>query len=252
MRERRRGNRVNMDELERNSGPNLFPATTPPPPRTTPLRNDAPAYIHPHQQRFGHIPTHPAPTTVRLAFCNVDGFPTDGQYNAKVRLVRDFVSNMNADIFGACEVNLHLQAMGGQRVLHDWFRSELPSQLVAAHNIHSNTGRLQYGGTMLLTTGDLSDKVLEKGTDPTGLGRWSWLYVKGRDRGTRIIGAYRPNASAPHQHRTVYSQHQQYLRPLGDDTCPREAFFRDLFYSITEWQNAGDRIILMADFNEDI
>lgn len=252
MRVRRRGNRVNTDEPERNSGSHLSPATTPNTPRTTLLRHDAPTYILPHQQRFGSFPEQPEAGTVRLVFSNVDGFPSTKQYNAKVKLVRDFVSSLNADILGACEHNLHLKALGGQRILRDWFRSELPSSLVAAHNKHSQTSTHQYGGTMLLATGDLSDKIRESGQDPSGLGRWCWLYVKGREHGTRIISAYRPNVSARAQHFTVYTQHRQYLESLGDDACPREAFFRDLFEEISTWQTAGDRIILMADFNEDI
>ena len=104
---------------------------------------------------------------------------------------------------------------------------------------------------MLLTVGEACDTIRETGCDPSGLGRWCWTYTKGKDFGTRIICAYRPTPATIDKHLTVYSQHLQYFATLGDDCCPREAFIRDLSAQITSWQDAGDRIIFMADFNED-
>jgi len=62
----------------------------------------------------------------------------------------------------------------------------------------------------------------------------------------------RPNEAKKASLQSVYSQQRCHLESLGDPTCPRAAFFRDLSASLVTWQAAGDSIILMADINGDI
>jgi len=53
----------------------------------------------------------------------------------------------------------------------------------------------------------------------------------------------------------ILTSYQQQLRTLGKlnrDSCPKQAILDDLAKQISEWQAAGDTVIVAADFNEDI
>ncbi len=42
------------------------------------------------------------------------------------------------------------------------------------------------------------------------------------------------------------------MAKLGRTECPREAILNDLKHEIVEWQDEGDEIIVLTDFNEDV
>jgi len=50
----------------------------------------------------------------------------------------------------------------------------------------------------------------------------------------------------------MYQQHLRTLSRLKRDICPKNAILDDLAKEITAWQEAGDTVIIAADFNEDI
>jgi len=66
----------------------------------------------------------------------------------------------------------------------------------------------------------------------------------------RIISLYQPcKADA------ALSTYQQHLRTLGKlkrDVCPKQAILDDLAKEIMAWQEAGDTVIIAADFNDDV
>jgi len=51
---------------------------------------------------------------------------------------------------------------------------------------------------------------------------------------------------------STYQQHLHALGQLKCDICPKKAILDDLAKEITAWQEAGDTIIIAADFNKDI
>ncbi len=54
-------------------------------------------------------------------------------------------------------------------------------QLIVAHNVHEDVGKVQQGGTSLILFGQLTEQLdhNESGKDPTGLGWWSVMTLKG-------------------------------------------------------------------------
>ena len=95
-------------------------------------------------------------------------------------------------------------------------------------------------------------RVIGKGQDKSGLGRWAWVRYRGKDNVTlRIFTAYRPNPPSEGPF-TVYAQHRTYFNTINDDRCPREAFITDLMIEIQETLQEGDNIIVMLDGNEDM
>ena len=45
-----------------------------------------------------------------------------------------------------------------------------------------------------MAAGKMANKVIKKGQDCTGLGRWSWILIEGKEnKKLRIVSAYRPS-----------------------------------------------------------
>ena len=92
---------------------------------------------------------------------------------------------------------------------------------ITSINSHEDLGVSQRGGTCTYCVGDTSHKFHHKGTDSTGLGRWSFMYFRCyMGYTTRIITAYRTTASRPaktSRNKTVYEHGSltQTLSTLG-------------------------------------
>ncbi len=95
--------------------------------------------------------------------------------------------------------------------------------------------------------------MTDTGVDSTGLGRWSWLYVGGGEKTTRILIAYQPGQpNIITCGETVWDQHVRYFEARGEVRNPRMMFQLDLLSLLCVWKAAGDEILLLGDFNEDV
>ena len=113
------------------------------------------------------------------------------------------------------------------------------------------TSTVQFGGVCVMAVDDIAHRVIDQGTDPTGLGRWAWLRLAGRQgHHLRVISAYRPVDNG--NHGSVHAQQQRHFTRNLRDTIPRQAFYDDLFDEITKWKTLGDHIIIGLDANEDV
>jgi len=113
----------------------------------------------------------PKPTGhIRLAFCNIAGFPFDAHNNSKVQDLRAFQTQFQVNIFGGCESNLNWKKMPPAGRLYEWFHSPNPLRVITGHNIHDNFGQQQFGDTFLLGHGDITSSISANGSDPSGLG----------------------------------------------------------------------------------
>jgi len=89
------------------------------------------------------------------------------------------------------------------------------------------------------------------GDDPTGLGCWSWIKLKGKGAQiTRIILLYRPCFSDGTL--SMYQQHCQGLAWQHCTECPQKAVLTDIEKELQQWQEDGEHIIILMDFNEDV
>jgi hypothetical protein len=80
--------------------------------------------------------------------------------------------------------------------------------------------------------------MAHKGLDITGLGRWTWEKLTGRQGITvRIVNGYRPVADSPNKAGTVLSQHQKYFQDDGNAREPRHAFLDNLGTAIAAWKD---------------
>jgi len=119
----------------------------------------------------------------------------------------------------------------------------------------------QPGGTATVITNNWTSRILEKGMDPFGLGRWSYFILRG-ESGIKVllITAYRvcvqspmlsgPKTSTSQQFRKLSEKHRS--AEYVDDPVPRRQFVIDLHAWIQHMQRTSHNIILCIDANEAI
>ena len=103
----------------------------------------------------------------------------------------------------------------------------------------------------MIASDEVTHRVIETGKDPTGLGRWCWMRLQGRNGiRVRIITVSRP-CDTPGA-TTVFQQQNRYLRRHNSKFEPQEALYDDLFKACSNWLMDGDQLIVGIDANEDI
>jgi hypothetical protein len=155
-----------------------------------------------------------------------------------------------------CEHQLNMHHKKNVNGFNQLFKGgEAVVQLVVAHNVHENVGRIQQGGTSMLLFGHLTEQLDydETGKDTFGLGRWIVMTLKGDGVRTRVVCGYNPCGSGKLNSGTMYQQQMRYFATKEKDlTCPRKRFHDDLMWQLEKWHLEGDRLIVCMDANEDI
>jgi hypothetical protein len=172
-------------------------------------------------------------------------------HDSKNDSIREFMNGTQADIIGMVEMGICWHRLPLKDRLWErtrgWFES---LKITAAYNRHDKQApTAQWGGPSLWSLNNAAHRAIDSGSDPLGLGRWSWTRYHGRGNITlRIISAYRPcNSNGP---LTMYSQHQNYFDEENIEGCPRALFTSHLLTEIDKWTQEGDQIILLIDAND--
>ena len=208
----------------------------------------------------GAAPGSKAEGVVRLIYENANGINSRLSNNDKLYKAKELIDDLEADLVAYNEHRLNLAHKQNRNGFSQLFRGgETEIRSVAAHNVHEgrDVGRIQEGGTCMMAYGPLIEQYdfEESQKDPTGLGRWVVMVFRGSDGiTTRVVCGYNPcyNKHGFHS-RTSYQQHRRYfVQKEKDSTCPRTRFRQDLLRQLTQWRNAGDRLIVCLDTNENI
>jgi hypothetical protein len=159
------------------------------------------------------------------------------------------------DMLGLPETNL------------DWLRPEIRKQgedimneFFGTHILATSTSKLRAntpykpGGTCMGVANSMSGRYESSGSDPHGLGRWSYVQLHGKNGKSAVVitvyqvcDAHIGSAGAS----TAFHQQWYLSRMEGDLTPnPRKRFITDLTKEIKKWQKAGADILLGGDFNE--
>jgi len=120
-------------------------------------------------------------------------------------------------------------------------------------------GDYQPGGTVTLVVDRWTSRVISSGADPYGLGRWSYLKLRGKqDRQICIITAYRVCNDKYTGPKTAYQQQRRQLSEMFRqqnkviDPEPNRQFILDLQSWIAHIQADGTQIILGLDNNDEL
>jgi hypothetical protein len=198
--------------------------------------------------------TFPRPESVlRIVQQNVTNLPSNAKAS-KSRQFIDFIRRSQASVFTSQDIGLCLHKLPDKDQWCERVLGKLTSSSASfAYNLTelTNTSVHQPGGVGVISTDDVTHRVIQRGHDPTELGRWSWILLEGKQHHrTRIITAYRPcKSSGPG---TVNQQHQRYYHRKHRDVTPRQALLNDLFVDVQGWLHDGDHLVITMDANDDV
>eukprot|EP00957_Ditylum_brightwellii_P083130 6320468-Ditylum_brightwellii.AAC.1 len=88
----------------------------------------------------------------------------------------------------------------------------------------------------------MSGRIINKNSNPSGLGRWSYVKIDGRDqRQVTVVTAYRPCLQHNPGNNTVTAQQIRIMRQNGvNKPKPRMAWIQDIKHHIDEWKQEGE------------
>jgi hypothetical protein len=228
-------------------------------PKAKKKKNTTPSYRDYHQlsldgenitisdaEVFGDAMKKKPPYTARLGFHNIQLLPENSRHYKSRQLV-DHISNAELDALLMNKVGINWDKISAD---NQWVERTIGK---LAHNTTEQgmTDTIQYGGVGIVATQELAHRIIDRGRDPTNLGRWVWIRIQGKEGHTvRIATAYRPWESPGAS--TVYHQQARGLSANGDHRNPIDALMEDLQKAIKDWKAAGDHIVIGMDANEDV
>ena len=193
---------------------------------------------------------------IRIVSQNINCIGVYSIANHKQDKIKDWLLNNQVDIVGWQETGVAFHMLPKHERLVERMRDSRwkKMKISSANNKHENISRFQYGGNAILAFDETASRVIKTGADESGLGRWAWMLFEGKNNHkTRVISAYFPcKIKDRKKTQTVYAQHERYLNKKGINKCPREHMAYELTEKINEWQDKGEKIVLMADCNEDL
>jgi len=118
---------------------------------------------------------------MHLCFQNIGGLSQSdvGDGAIKLQTLLSFVNQYQVDIFVFTEHNTCWDLSSPAKCLLEltrrWWAN---AHWHIAHNwLDKNQGIYQPGGTGLVVVNDISHNTQKPGSDPSGLGRWSWVHL---------------------------------------------------------------------------
>ena len=216
-----------------------------------------------HWQSFGDTVHEKDASHTRFFFQNIKGL-TNSTSCEDFKYTLHSLHGLHVDFCGLAETNLpwlqvpHLQDEFRQCVRREYITGNVvfssPDDLVDP--VTPNTS-FQSGGSLTMATGSIVPMVVNSKLsylhDPSGMGRWSGLTLRGKnDSLVSIITAYRVSASSVSQARmgSAFLREHAHLRHLGDTAPrPRRHVLQGLQTLIEDLQSKQHSILLMLDAN---
>jgi exonuclease III len=200
---------------------------------------------------WGDILLEKPESVTRVYSMNVNGLSLDRR-GGKFATVCQVQREVQADVLCGQEHNLDSDKTQVRSILFHtvqqyWTRSKITFGTTPI----VFTSMYKPGGTFVITTGDLTGRVIKQTNDKWG--RWVSHVYKGRgELSIAVISAYQVvNKLTTPGTITAASQQQSLLFQSNDViTNPRLAFCRDLQVYIQECRAHGSEILLVGDFNE--
>ena len=154
------------------------------------------------------------------------------------------------------EVNIRWQKIPDSHKWHNRIKQISPASHIFANNVNDAPEMKTIpGGTGLTCINEVACRVVAKGRDPTGLGRWVWLQLKGRnDKILRIVSFYRPcdGKRQPMDSTGLLTTYRQQKRFFGGQVDPRQRMITDLTQEFESWIKQNEQLVIMGDLNDDV
>jgi hypothetical protein len=192
------------------------------------------------------------PCTFRCGMQNIHLLPESAR-NYKSRQLVQHIRDAEYDVFCMNEVGLYWDKLNACDQWAERAISLPDSTAIFANNTTEPqlSTKLQYGGVGIVATGEAKHRITSRGKDSSGLGRWVWIRLTGKEgHHVRILTLYRPCESGGAS--TVFQQHSRGLTAKDDLRNPRTAILKDVLLLVDTWKELGDHVIIGMDANEDV
>jgi hypothetical protein len=209
---------------------------------------------------WGHIPEQiDTSTTFRILLQNPNGIRpsvTEPEFLFSLHISHEI--GVGALCLTETNLNWHHSQhnFALRRCLHRNWQSSKFQTSIPEEKFLSN---YQPGGTATIIVDRWTSRVLSSGMDPFGLGRWSYVTLRGKsDTSICIITAYRVCNDRYTGPKTAYQQQKRQLSFIFTDQNkqvhidPYKQFILDLQSWISSLQAQGTQIILCLDNNEEL
>ena len=209
---------------------------------------EQPPNRRPPKDTWGHKMKKKAHKKIRVSFVNVNGIGSFAKHEKSEGIRRHMVEK-EVDIMGLAETNVNWKKVRNKDTLWDRTKEWVPDRRIGvSYNLHQRVqSKAQPGGTATIAVNDMAQRYKGSGYDESGVGRWSWIVVSGKQNCvTRFVTVYAPQKSGTGLN-TVYEQQLSYF-----NHNPIQQFWNDLARAISSWQSSGEQLILMGDWNEEI
>lgn len=171
--------------------------------------------------------------TFRIGFQNINLLPTSARHY-KSRQLANHIREGDYDIWMMNEIGLYWPKIDPPDQWEERiFGSLQDSTAVFAYNAQepSVSEPIQYGGTGMVGTAEIKCRLQDRGRDPSGMGRWVWMRLTGKDgHHVLFVTAYRPCQSGGAG--STFQQHSRAMALQSDFRNPRTAILEDLVRSI--------------------
>ena len=133
---------------------------------------------------------------IRLGCQNVNGIPENMKTTKSKKMIHS-VKDWNLDVWACSEIKIRWDKIDSR---HQWAERTTGFKnrnWLFAHNRHEN-GRDKFlpGGVGIMAVNEMRGRIVEKGKDPSGIGRWTWMKLAGRsEKVLRVVSFYRPSRS---------------------------------------------------------
>jgi hypothetical protein len=211
---------------------------------------------------FGHaLLTIDSTTTLRFILQNPNGFNIQENPDDFVQFLQTTAA-LRAGLIGIVETNINWNQPSHLRLAHSITKRHFStSALVPSTHPTTFLSPVQPGGTLSILTERWVSRLITKGQDPYGLGRWSYFSLRRNDnKEVVIISVYRAcNASisaigdktaAAQQYRSIIQKSN--ASKSTKIPHPHRQCMLDLQAWITILQKKGSYVIVIMDNNEDI
>jgi hypothetical protein len=158
--------------------------------------------------------------------------------------------DLNVTGFGFTELNTTLKGLQFRRWNEITRRTFQTSKTITSESDILTDSTYKPGGTATTIVGKWQARISERGSDTSGLGRWSYVIISSNKKKLAVITAYKPcKTTGP---TTAWTQQWILLREHNKTPEPIKAFYEDLNTTPKEWRSKGMEILLLIDANEQV
>jgi hypothetical protein len=179
-------------------------------------------------------------------FHNINGIKDEHNW-AQINLT---MLDLDVTCFGFAEINTTARGTNYKRWTDISRKTFAHSRMVFSESDIKMDSNYKPGGTTTGIVGKWQARITEKGSDISGMGRWSYFVLSSNKNKLVVITAYKPcKTTGPN---TAWTQQWLVLRENQQHPDPQKEFCSDLDKELKKWKENKHEIILMLDANEEI